>query len=157
MKKICVFSDSHGSGEGMELAVRAERPDLVIHLGDGERDLYRLEKLFPSLRIENVRGNCDWQSPALWTLRLTVEGKRIFAVHGHAHEVKRDPSLARLKKAALEDGADIVLFGHTHSACVIRDGGMDIMNPGSIGEGAARTYGVIVVDGGVVKMELRRV
>ena len=157
MKKICVFSDSHGRSEDMALAVRAEKPDLVIHLGDGEGDLYRLEKEFPDLGIENVRGNCDWRSTALWTLRLTVAGKRIFAVHGHDHDVKRDPDLRKLKLAALEDDADIVLFGHTHCPCVCHELCMDIMNPGTIGTGSVHTYGVITIDGDSVKLELRRI
>ena len=59
----------------MYLAVRAEKPDLVIHLGDGEGDLYRLEQSFPGLGIENVAGNCDWRSTALRTLRLDIQRK----------------------------------------------------------------------------------
>ena len=155
MRKICVFSDSHGHSEGMVLAVRAEKPDLVIHLGDGEGDLHRLEKTFPELKIENVRGNCDWRSRAPAALRLAVAGKRIFAVHGHEHEVKRDPTLQRLRAAA--DDADIVLFGHTHSPYTEDDGVIRLMNPGSVGEGAARTYGVILIDGDAVTMALRRI
>ena len=138
-------------------AVRAEDPDLVIHLGDGEGDLYRLERTFPDLPLEHIRGNCDWRSAAPRCLRTTVAGRRIFAVHGHEHEVKRDPSLRKLLYAALEDDARIVLFGHTHAPVVRRELGMDIMNPGSIGTGAAPTYGVIRIDGGRVTMELRRV
>lgn len=157
MKRICVFSDSHGSPEGMLLAVRAEKPDLVIHLGDGEGDLYRLEREFPGLPIENVRGNCDWRSTSLKTLRLTVEGKRIFAVHGHEYDVKRDRELRALKQAALDDEADILLFGHTHSPYTDHTLGMDVMNPGSIGEGAAHTYGVITIENGAVTMGLRRI
>ena len=36
--RIVVFSDSHGSVEPMLHAVREEKPDLVLHLGDHARD-----------------------------------------------------------------------------------------------------------------------
>ena len=32
--KLLILSDSHGEQEFMQLAVRRERPDAVIHLGD---------------------------------------------------------------------------------------------------------------------------
>ena len=157
MKKICVFSDSHGNSENMVRAVLAESPDLVIHLGDGENDLYRLEMTFPSLPIENVCGNCDWRSAAPACLRTTAFGIRIFAVHGHMHDVRKDPGLRKLLAAAEQDEARIVLFGHTHEPVIRREKGMEIMNPGSVGEEAAPTYGVIRIRDGEVSMELRRI
>ncbi len=78
-------------------------------------------------------------------------------MHGHDHGVKRDPELRQLKAAALEDDADIVLFGHTHSPCTEEFAGMRLLNPGSVGDGAVHNYGVIVLDGDGIAMELRRV
>ena len=39
MTKICVFSDSHGNSENMIQAIEMEKPDIVIHLGDGAGDM----------------------------------------------------------------------------------------------------------------------
>lgn len=155
MKKICVFSDSHGCAENMLLVIGRERPDIVIHLGDGEGDLAAVRRRFPELPIENVRGNCDRHSAALMTLRTTIAGKRIFAAHGHMYDVKLDPAFTRLRFAAMEDDADIVLFGHTHAPIHERSLGMEILNPGSCGDIRCPTYGVIVIDGDAVSIELR--
>ena len=57
--KFIVFSDSHGVSDNMIRAVQKEKPDLCFFLGDGERDLSALQKRFPRLPINAVRGNCD--------------------------------------------------------------------------------------------------
>ena len=71
--KILVFSDSHGSAYKMEEAVRAENPDFVFFLGDGEGDLHVLTNAFPQLPVQAVRGNCDLYS-SLPAERLCVLG-----------------------------------------------------------------------------------
>lgn len=150
MKRICVFSDSHGYADHMLAAVRLHRPDLVIHLGDGEGDVLYLRAAFPDLAVENVRGNCDRRSDAPEVLRMTVAGRRIFAVHGHRYSVKYDPHCTRLLYAAMEDGADIVLFGHTHAAYLDEVDGISVMNPGSVGDTYRPTYGLITIEDGRV-------
>ena len=155
MKRIYVFSDSHGYAENMIHVLSAGTPDLMIHLGDGERDLDEVRARFPSLPIENVRGNCDRYSTAATTLRLTVAGKRIFAAHGDTYDVKLDRTLTRLRYAALEDEADIVLFGHTHAAYLDEFAGMKLLNPGSCGETWGPTYGEITIDGDSVTAEIK--
>ncbi len=156
MKRICVFSDSHGYGENMLRVIDREKPAMVIHLGDGLSDLWQVTRKYPDLPVESARGNCDRYSTAMNTLRLTVEGKRIFACHGHTYDVKFDPALTRLRYAALEDEADILLFGHTHIPMQDHDLGMDILNPGTVGESYCPTYGLIVIDGGRVTTEIRQ-
>ena len=37
--KLLIFSDSHGSAAPLCAVTRRERPDLVLHLGDGSRDV----------------------------------------------------------------------------------------------------------------------
>ena len=41
--RIAVFSDTHGRTDGMIRAVRDEKPDAVIHLGDCERERANLQ------------------------------------------------------------------------------------------------------------------
>ena len=72
--KLLILSDSHGEQEFMQLAVRRERPDAVIHLGDHCADADRLAEEFCGLPVLSVRGNCDlWGPPRAETL-LRQEG-----------------------------------------------------------------------------------
>ena len=73
--KLLILSDSHGEQEFMQLAVRRERPDAVIHLGDHCADADRLAEEFCGLPVLSVRGNCDlWGPPRAETLLRTFEG-----------------------------------------------------------------------------------
>ena len=157
MTRICVFSDSHGCVEYMLRAIAHEKPDMIIHLGDGENDLYSVQRLYPELPVESVQGNCDRFSSALTVLNTTVAGKRIFAVHGHKYGVKYDPALTNLRYAAMEADADIVLFGHTHTPYRDHSLAMDILNPGSCGDVRVPTYGVIEIDGSSVSTAVKEV
>ncbi len=145
--KFIVFSDSHGVADNMLRAVRLEKPDLCFFLGDGEHDLAKLHRHFPGLPIHAVRGNCDVLSTLPRTLCCAAGGKRIYAVHGHLHGVKHDPVYRELCEAALEEGADIVLFGHTHEPFLDRSMGMELLNPGSIGPTTRPSYGLIRING----------
>lgn len=153
MKRVLVCSDSHGNERALRAAVEQERPDLLLHLGDGAEDLEGLRGTFPELEVRAVRGNCDWGSAAP-LLRVTeVEGVRVFMAHGHQFDVKWDPSLLRLRYAALERGAGLALFAHTHSPRLEREAGMLVLNPGAMETGQ---YAIVTVDGGEVEAELRR-
>ncbi len=152
MKRVLVCSDSHGNERALLAAAEAERPDLLLHLGDGERDLDALRGAYPDLEIRGVRGNCDWGSAAP-LLRLTeVEGVRVFMTHGHEYGVKWDAGLLRLRYAALERGARLTLYGHTHSQRLEREDGMILLNPGALDCGS---YAIVTVEDGKVEAELR--
>ena len=131
--KLCVFSDSHGISDNMLHAVYVEEPDAVIFLGDGERDLKPLRRRYPSLPIHAVCGNCDVGFSVPDKLLLTLEGVRIFAVHGHRHDVKYDQGLDYLMRSALHEQADVILFGHTHVPYCERREGILLLNPGACG------------------------
>ena len=123
--KLLILSDSHGEQEFMQLAVRRERPDAVIHLGDHCADADRLAEEFCGLPVLSVCGNCDlWGPPRAETLLRTFEGVRIFGTHGHRYGVKQ--GLLRFSLAAQEQQAQVALFGHTRrprSEPRHRDGG----------------------------------
>lgn len=153
MKRVLVCSDSHGNERALSAAVEAERPDLLLFLGDGAEDVACLRGAFPALEVRAVRGNCDFCS-ADPLLRVTdVDGVRIFMTHGHKYNVKLDPTLLRLRYAALERGAGLALFGHTHRPMQGRADGMLVLNPGAMEEG---NYAIVTVDGGAVEARLRR-
>ena len=145
--KFIVFSDSHGDVDHMLRAVRLEKPDLCFFLGDGEYDLMRLQKRFPALPVNAVRGNCDLRSTLPRALSCVAGGVRFFATHGLLYGVKHDPIYRELCYAALEENADVVLFGHTHEPFRDRTMGMLLLNPGSIGPSTRPSYGLILLDG----------
>ena len=131
--KYLVLSDSHGNVDNMVRAVKLVKPQGIIHLGDGWRDVEELRELFPSLPLEQVPGNCDFgRFEAL---------ERVLIAHGHTLGVKT--GLLRAQYRALEMNADILLFGHTHVPLVDAASRPMMMNPGSIGDPRRPTYGVL--------------
>lgn len=128
-----IISDSHGKFERMRPAVLKERPNLIIHLGDGASDLRRLQGEFPEIPTLSVKGNCDFGADAADSKTITLEGVKIFLTHGHIYGVKCGyvKAIAAAKNAA----ADILLFGHTHRAEYSMASGLQLLNPGSIADG----------------------
>ena len=148
---ILVFADSHGDVDVMEELTARWKPDQVLHLGDHFSDMVKLHLRFPEIPMQGVRGNCDAPgSPE--SLRLTLGGKRILMVHGHQQGVKMD--LERLYLTALESGAELVLFGHTHRALHEREGRVEFLNPGSIGRGWPPSYGLLRLGEGPLSAEI---
>ena len=153
--KFIVFSDSHGDVDHMIRAVRLENPAMCFFLGDGEYDLTRLQRRFPSLPVNAVRGNCDLRSTLPRALTCAAGSVRIFATHGHLFGVKHDPIYRELCEAALAENADVVLFGHTHEPFRDRTMGMELLNPGSIGPTTRPSYGLILLDGDRIETAVR--
>lgn len=148
--KAAVFSDSHGQTVLMEETVRRIRPDVIIHLGDYDRDAAQLRQLFPEIPLYSVCGNCDLMplSPARETVQLGPV--KAFLTHGHLYSVKFG-SVDSLVYAAMEAGANIALFGHTHEPVYKQIGGVHVINPGTAGKGRRPTYALLEVfdNGGV--------
>ena len=144
-----VFSDSHGELCLMAEAVRRSRPDLIIHLGDYERDAFALREEFPHIPFYNVCGNCDMaQRSPIWNT-VQIGPVKAYICHGHMHNVKYQ--LHSLYYAALENSASLALFGHTHIPCNEEIGGVKLINPGSAGKGRKPTWALLEVfdNGGV--------
>jgi hypothetical protein len=150
MTKILVLSDSHGHVTAIKNAVRREKPDVVIFLGDCVPDMLEAAEDFPGLDVRCVRGNCDTSLVAPDRMRTNVGGVEILAVHGHAEGVKL--GLLRLALAAEEAGCRAAFFGHTHLSYRGAQGGVTLVNPGALCDGS---YGVFSADDGVLR-ELER-
>lgn len=146
--KLLVLSDSHGDLAGMRLALRRERPDQVLHLGDHALDAYTLAQEFSTTPIAYVRGNCDGPFPRCAdTFLRKLAGVQVFAAHGHRYGVKS--GLLRFSYAARENGAALALFGHTHCPYCGEENGLRLVNPGSC-RGPYGTYAVITIENGAV-------
>ena len=151
--RILVLSDSHGMPSRILDAVEAHpEAEALIFLGDGKRDLDTVESYYHSLpNVIKVAGNCDFSSSLPLLRVVTLGGKKIYCTHGHAEHVKYGTDELLLR--ARQEGADIVLYGHTHTGVTCYDDGLYIMNPGSIRDGH---YGMIdIVPGGIMLNEAK--
>lgn len=149
--KICICSDSHGNSIGIQDALEIERPQLLLFLGDGERDFQDVA-VPAGTQILSVAGNCDFMSLEPPWRQIEVEGKRIFFTHGHSFGVKFGTE--RLLQHGKEVGADLILHGHTHQMELLEQDGMMLLCPGSIGV-QNRNYAVAEIKNGTITCAFR--
>lgn len=128
MTRVGLIADTHGLLRP-EVAAAFGDVDLILHAGDvgGAAVLARLRAIAPT---DAVFGNVDDPSdPALRAeRRLTLEGVTVHVSHGH--ELGRPT--AELALARYD--ADVVVFGHTHQAVIVRaPRGRLAVNPGAAG------------------------
>jgi putative phosphoesterase len=136
--KAIVFSDSHTDVATMEGILIRENPDLVFHLGDHWNDARKLEQTFPELKFFCVPGNCDPSGQEEELLKLTAKGKKILLTHGHTFGVLTEKGRNTLFRYGMENGFDLILFGHTHQPYLFCEEGIWMANPGRIGKKSSR-------------------
>ena len=149
MTKLVILSDSHNTPEAVRRILRADKGcDAVIYLGDGLKDIDHVAPEFACTRVYSVAGNCDYGALEPQDGLAAFDGVLIYYTHGHLYGVKYD--LDTLMQAAKARGADIALFGHTHTALSETRDGVLLFNPGSCGHtyGGGETYGVLTLDTG---------
>ena len=133
--KILVLSDSHSGHSFMSHCVEQLKPDFLIHLGDHYDDGEVLQEKFPHIPLNQVPGNCDiYRCPfgAPNVVKCSYGGVVFFMTHGHNHHVKS--GIGALVADARRNGAQVVLYGHTHRAdCHQEEDGLWVINPGSCG------------------------
>jgi len=140
--RILVVSDSHGDVFAIRRAVELQpSASMIIHLGDGERDMLEAEGCFGPMRAVRFRGNCDLGSMAPASGVEFAGGRKIYCTHGYAELVKY--GLSGLEQKAREQGADIALFGHTHEPFYEYRDGLHLFNPGSLRQD---DYGVVDIE-----------
>ena len=144
--RVFVFSDSHGNIDNMQALLSKDMPDALIHLGDHVEDAEYISDYF-SIDVYNVAGNSfeDMVSDTPESCLITLMGHKIYLCHGHVHNVKL--SYLNLSYAALEHGASVALFGHTHLPCDEEYNGVRLINPGSVARGwRGNTYAELIID-----------
>ena len=159
--KLLVISDSHGKALRLrELANKHKDAEAILFLGDGFRDVEAIEQV-PSRALCAVKGNCDWFSPfadangAFADERFLIFGNyHILMMHGHTKGVKG--GLDTALRYAYERGADVLLFGHTHTPYekylpegtdiggLVTERPLYLFNPGSLAVGS---FGYIEIVG----------
>ena len=145
MKKLIVFSDTHGNMQAVaDLTPLIAENDYFIHLGDGVSDIRDLRDVDPD-KGYFCAGNCDYAAYYPNEGTLEVDGVKIFYCHGHQDGVKQE--LLTLALAAKSRGCEIALYGHTHQADITQLEGVTLINPGTlryaVGKGGSYCYLVI--------------
>ncbi|MCX7885620.1 MAG: metallophosphoesterase [Caloramator sp.] len=142
--RIGVVSDSHRDLYMLDKAIKSMgKLDLVIHLGDEYRDIIKVNEKY-KLPVEYVSGNNDFGVERIPEKVLSINGKKIFITHGHRYNVYF--GLESLYFKALEAGAELVLYGHTHVQDINNRKNIFFLNPGSVSRPRDTKPGCAVVD-----------
>ncbi|MCL6479004.1 MAG: metallophosphoesterase [Peptococcaceae bacterium] len=157
-----MLSDTHGMLGPAFKAVEAMGPiDLLIHAGDHYRDAAEIAAAV-NVPVHAVVGNCDSRTEGPEEKILHLDGVTVFITHGHRYNVKI--SIYGLYNRALELGAGVVVYGHTHvagygvasvSGCAGKE--LLIINPGSVSrprDGSRCSYGILEITEGSAKPEI---
>ena len=158
---LLVLSDSHGRADNLRKAIeRAGRPEAILFLGDGLRDI---DSMITDIPIYSVKGNCDCFSVSAsdepFERTLSFGEYNVLMMHGHTRSVKDDTGYAIAYAA--QKGADILLYGHTHikheqflpAGSVVKGARLAkplwVMNPGSIGSSirGGYSFGTVTIRG----------
>ena len=129
-KKILVISDTHGRTDNLDKILPRVKPlDQLIHLGDVGRDIDYIE-VVAECACCFVAGNNDFYSDLPKERVIKLNGVSIFLTHGHYYYVNARKDFVR--SAAVQRGAQIALFGHTHVPYLEEENGILVANPGSL-------------------------
>lgn len=150
--RIVIISDSHRRSSVIDKILSSQtNAKYVFFLGDNVGDIEDFEFLYPDKKFCIVSGNCDFASVIPSVGVETVGNKRILYTHGHTFNVKY--TLENLKKTAIQNGCDIVLYGHTHVSKILYEDGVYFVNPGSCSQPreGGTSYAVIdIEDNGIM-------
>lgn len=129
-KKVLVISDTHGRTKNLEKILPLVQPiDQLLHLGDVGNDVDYIE-VIAECPCCFVAGNNDYYSDLPRERLIQLNGVPIFMTHGHYHYVNARKDFIR--SAAVQRGAKIALFGHTHVPYLEEENGILVANPGSL-------------------------
>ncbi|OGF44334.1 MAG: hypothetical protein A2231_06795 [Candidatus Firestonebacteria bacterium RIFOXYA2_FULL_40_8] len=148
---IGVFSDTHRNLDGLRQAAETAKAlgaAILIHLGDSYKDG---ETLFEySNEVLRVPGlyEPEYKNPEVPNRFFTeINGFNIFLTHSDRCEDQDLPGDIDPRKVAIENQADIYLYGHTHLYEATIKGDSLFLNPGSLKAGDNRcqtmTFGLL--------------
>lgn len=146
--KILIISDTHRSLKTLREVLEREEPiDMLIHLGDVERQMADIRQMV-DCPIHMIAGNNDFLSGLPNEEEFTIGKYKVFLTHGHAYLVNITEE--HLQEAARELGADIVMYGHTHRPALTIEEDLVTLNPGSLTyprqSGRRPSYMVMTID-----------
>ena len=128
--RILIVSDTHRKNENyMKVLQMVGKVDLVIHLGDIEGSEYTIQEA-AGCPVEMVSGNNDFFSDLPSEKTLQIGKYCVMITHGHHYYINMGNEM--LKKEAVVQGADIVMYGHTHKPVIEISDEITAINPGSL-------------------------
>lgn len=128
--KILIISDTHRKNDNyLRVLCKIGKVDLVIHLGDVEGSEYTIQEA-AGCPVEFVAGNNDFFSDLPSEKTLQIGRYRVMITHGHRYYIGMGNEM--LKKEAVAQGADIVMYGHTHRPVIDISQDIIAINPGSL-------------------------
>lgn len=135
MKKILIFSDSHGNNEKILEISKKERPDLVLHAGDYCCDSVELSKFVNYF----CAGNNDYPTENGINGQKIVEFEyeNLKFLITHSDEFSKftyDINFVEkeMAKTFRMKNLDVIVYGHSHIDSVNEIYGTLLINPGSI-------------------------
>ncbi len=146
--KILIVSDTHRKNENyIKVLQKVGTVDMVIHLGDIEGSEYTIQEA-AGCPVEMVAGNNDFFSNLPSEKTLQIGRYCVMITHGHHYYINMGNEM--LKKEAIVQGADIVMYGHTHKPVIDVSDEITAINPGSLSyprqENRKPSYIVMEVD-----------
>lgn len=153
MKKILVFSDTHGDiNNCLRIIDTSDRVDAIIHAGDYTSDAEDLKSIYEQIPVYYVKGNNDIFSTAPSKIQLVTDNVKIYITHGHEQRVKYDFSYRTLINAVKDSEPNLVVFGHTHIPYTKNIGKMTLLNPGSTRY--SHSYAVVEIEDSKLKTQI---
>lgn len=160
--RIGLLSDTHAILDPAFSAIKAMGPiDLLIHTGDHYRDAAKIAAAV-NVPVHAVVGNCDSRTEGPEEKILQLDGVTVFITHGHRYNVKI--SIYGLYNRAVELGAAVAVYGHTHVPGYgvtkipgYTYKGLLIINPGSVSkprEDGRCSYGILEIGKESVRPEI---
>ena len=151
--QFTVISDMHGNTYALKRLIGILPANShIIFLGDGVAEAEQIMRNFPTVSFCAVRGNNDFYCDLPLWRTIEEDGCKILMTHGHYAYVKS--GLFTLADKARNEGAKVVLFGHTHRQfCEERDGVL-FLNPGALynsrptDDGRGIVYATLTVENG---------
>lgn len=128
--KVLIVSDTHGYNDVLWEIIKKEEPfDMMIHCGDIECDPQIIrDKVDCTLHM--VAGNNDYD-PDMDRIRIFNIGRfKALLTHGHRQHIYSGTDA--LYYLGMENQVDYLFFGHTHVPVVRSEGGITLINPGSL-------------------------
>ena len=128
--KVLIISDTHRKNENyIKVLQKVGKLDLVIHLGDIEGSEYTIQEA-AGCPVEMVAGNNDFFSNLPSEKTLQIGSYCVMITHGHRYYISMGNEM--LKKEAIAQGIDIVMYGHTHKPVIDISDNIIAINPGSL-------------------------
>ena len=145
MTKIILVSDNHYNYSVLKYILEKEKGDLFLHCGDSELDIKLLEPFL------SVKGNNDYDFNLPPVRYFDIEGYRVMMLHGNPYVSSfSDEALVNF---AINNKADVVLFGHTHRFANYTKRGIRFINPGSCNynrDGSLPSYARVYIEDEII-------